>query len=508
MRIFRQWSAASSGAAAASLSACGVLLYAAFAALPSSPFQVSLPPGVAPTGPLVWLSHVAGFDRFSGDRLVAVGIVVTICSLATFFALVIAAWRGDISVRTVLALVIGYHIVVLFLPLLFSHDVYSYAFYGRIAGVYHANPYLRTPINYPSDPLFGLAGPKWVDTPAVYGPLFSTLAGAIARVFRGPMAQVDAYRCLAIISSLATVFVTAATARALWPTRAAFAVAAFGANPVVLFHAVASGHNDLLVALSIAVALALLARGRELPAVAALTLGALVKVSGALPLVLLIVWCVARRPKGERLRALITRGGIAVAIGLAFALPYLQRDDPSLGIRELARHRSWLAPSSLLQKRFADLLTHGTKESEIAFVFWAVLLVAIVTLVVEVARRGSELSPTANGAVWGWGLVLLMLLGPVLLPWYVIWAMPLVWLLPAVPRSTLLVSGALVMLAYRSADVLGIDTPIQRSWVAHWLLPVGFTVIVGLTLFDLGRRVFLRLPLEYQEEVPAASGHR
>ena len=41
------------------------------------------------------------------------------------------------------------------------------------------------------------------------------------------------------------------------PARAAFAVAAFGLNPVVLFQSVASGHNDLLVALAVAGAFAL-----------------------------------------------------------------------------------------------------------------------------------------------------------------------------------------------------------------------------------------------------------
>jgi alpha-1,6-mannosyltransferase len=441
----------------------------------------------------------------STDRLIAAGVGVTIFSVATFFLLLIAAWRGEVSVRTILALVVGYHVVVLMLPLLFSHDVYSYAFYGRIAGVYHANPYLRTPINYPSDPLFGLAGPKWIDTPAVYGPLFSTIGGAIARIFKSAMAQVGAYRGIAVTASLATAVVTARSARALRPARAAFAVAAFGANPVVLFQSVASGHNDLLVALSIAVGLLFLSRGRELAAVASLTLGALVKVSGVLPLLLLIVWCVSRRPSGQRLRALITRGGTACAITLAFALPYMQWKDPTLGMRELAGHRSWLAPSSLLQKRVADLFTNGIREPAIGFVFWAVLLAAVIALLIVVARRAPVLSVAANGAAWGWGLILLMLLGPVLLPWYLIWAMPLVWLVPKVPRTTLLAAGALVMLAFRSAEVVGLDTPVQGSWVGHWFLPLGLAALIAWTLFDFGRRILRNLPLEDEEDVTASS---
>ena len=59
--------------------------------------------------------------------------------------------------------------------------------------------------------------------------------------------------------------------------------------------------------------------------------------------------------------------------------------------------------------------------------------------VVALARRyGRSASTIELGAAWGWSLILLMLLGPVLLPWYVAWSLPLVWLLPRVPRAVLI----------------------------------------------------------------------
>src|SRR3546814_4695308 len=57
------------------------------------------------------------------------------------------------------------------------------------------------------------------------------------------------------------VFVVAGLVRRVRPEREAFAVALVGLNPVVLFQSAASGHNDLLVALAIAVALALVFSG-------------------------------------------------------------------------------------------------------------------------------------------------------------------------------------------------------------------------------------------------------
>src|SRR6266511_3971092 len=186
------------------------------------------------------------------------------------------AWQGTVSPRTVIGLAVTYHVAVLFLPLLFSRDVYSYAFYGRIAAVYHANPYVATPSNFPSDPLAQYVGPRWVGTPAVYGPLFTLLSSGVARLFGSVGASIAAFRFIAIAASLATIAVLAPLVRMVRPDREAFAVAMIGLNPVVLFQSVASGHNDLLVALAIAGALALVFAGKELPATAALSLGAMV----------------------------------------------------------------------------------------------------------------------------------------------------------------------------------------------------------------------------------------
>jgi alpha-1,6-mannosyltransferase len=489
-------------------SLAGVLCYAAYASAPGSPFQVARPAGVSATGPFVWLGRTLGFDRVPQAHVVGVGVAVTVFSLITFFALLLAAWRGYLTLRTVLVLVVAYHVAVLMMPLLFSRDVYSYAFYGRILAIYHANPYVRTPFSFPSDPLSALAGPKWVATPAVYGPAFTLVSGFIARLLSSPTAQVSAYRAIAVTASLGTVFLIAYTARAVRPVLAVFAVAAFGANPVILFHTAASGHNDLLVALCVAGALAVLLRGGELTAVGLLSVATAIKVSAALPLLLLIVWCVARRPAGARIRALLTRAGLALAIGLAFALPFLQGQDPTLGLRELSKHRGWLAPSSLLQRRVAEIFSHGVRSPAVPFLAWCLLVILSGGLVIRVARTAPGTSVSGNGAAWTWGLLILMLLGPVLLPWYVAWALPFVWLVPWVPRAAILATGALVMFGYRSAEVLGFDAPVQQSWAGRWLLPICLCIVAAVTIVDLVRRLAKRLPLEEEERVTAERNDR
>jgi hypothetical protein len=467
-----------------------------------SPYQPILTPNAMPHG---WLREVAraiGLERLHGDWLLLVSVLVSVAAVGGFLLLLRETYRGNVSVRMVVFLVIGAHVLLVFLPLLFSRDVYSYAFYGRIAGIYHANPYVQTPLDHSSDLLWNYVGPRWIDTPAVYGPAFTSLSALMARILRTPADHVEAYRVLAIAVSLATCGAIVWVTRQLWPERTAFALVAFGANPVVLFHSVASGHNDLLVALAIVLALGLVVRGRSLPAVAVLTLGMLVKATAVLPLVLLIAWCVARSEPARRRRTLLTHAGLAVAISALFASPYLQLNDPSLGMLSLAGHEGWLAPSAVL-RRILDVITFGTL-GWVPRVGCAVVLVWLVgALGVGVWRRGAALAPKGLGAAWAWSLVLFMLLGPVLLPWYVVWALPLVWLLPRTARATLIATSALMAVTLWSAEPLRFPGAFELDlFVGHWIVT---PVLLGLLIWmiaDLRERLAIGMPLD-DERVPA-----
>ena len=125
-----------------------------------------------------------------------------------------------------------------------------------------------------------------------------------------------------------------------------------GLNPVVLFHTVGGGHVDVLVMLSVAAAIYLVATDRELPATVALTVGALVKISAAVPLVLLIAYVATRAEPVKRARVLVAHIGTALGIVPVAALPFLQRSNPTLGMVELVQHGSWIAPPALVERIF------------------------------------------------------------------------------------------------------------------------------------------------------------
>jgi hypothetical protein len=466
-----------------------------------------LPRDAEPSGPFTWLARLVGFDSLTGSWLIAAGVAATLVAVVGFLLVLREAYRGTISLRAVVVLSLVFTVAILLLPLLFSRDVYSYAFYGRIAGVYHRNPYVHTPVEFSSDSLWSFVGPKWVDTPAVYGPLFTTVSSQLARVAHTPAQQVVTYRSLAVIGSLATLALVVLTTARVRPGRVTFAAAAWGLNPVVLFLTVGSGHNDVLVALAAIGAVALLTRDRELPAIAVLALGALVKATVALPLVLVIVWCVARAPRERRLRVLVSHAGLALVIGLVLAGPYLQVHDPTLGMLELAGHTGWLAPSVLMTK-LIDFFSFGTLGAISGITFAIVLVICVVELARTVAARARAGDAIEElGAAIAWSFMLLLLLGPVLLPWYVAWALPLVWLLPKPPRTTLLVAGAALAMAQWSTEPLRYpDAFGVNLWVGHWVVTPVMLILVIWSLVDLRSRISGHLTLEEAEPIPAEAG--
>ncbi|MEX2274117.1 MAG: hypothetical protein WEA10_00925 [Actinomycetota bacterium] len=494
----------------------GFCLVALVASVPGSPLQPPLPPGAGPSGPFRWLADLVGLDGLRGGYLVAVSVVAALAATGTFLWVLRDAWRGRVAMRTVVVLAVVFHLAVLTLPLLASRDVYSYAMYGRIVSVHGENPYVATPIDFEDDPVFAYVGPAWEDTPAVYGAGFTALSAGVTRVIEQLPGLIAAFQGLAAAASLATLAIVVWLARRLRPDRAVFAAVAVGLNPVVLFQSVAGGHNDLLVALAIAGGLALLTLRKEYLATAALTLGVLVKATAGLPLLLLVVAAVARRAPGTRLRALLAH--LAVAGGLFFSVAgwFLQRQDPSLGMVELLGHSGWLAPSRLFG-RLAEGLGEvvgvdavGTAGQVIVrFSFSAVLTLTVVALCVSVWRRAERggLDVAAQGAHWGWALMALMLLGPVLLPWYVVWTLPLAFLLPRVPRIALFIATAALALSQWTSDPVKFPGAYDLNVLfGHYVLAPALTAVLVWMLLDLFRRVRSGAPLEEEERVAAPSG--
>jgi hypothetical protein len=101
---------------------------------------------------------------------------------------------------------------------------------------------------------------------------------------------------------------------------------------------------------------------------------------------------------------------------------------------------------------------------------------------------------------WGWALLVLTLLGPVLLPWYLAWSLPLIWILPRVPRVSLIALSVVLALSQWTAEPLRFPEAYDLNvLIGHYALtPIVIGLLVWLGL-DLRRRLSIPLALHDEE---------
>ncbi|TMK90779.1 MAG: hypothetical protein E6G43_05080, partial [Actinobacteria bacterium] len=95
----------------------GMVFVALVCATPNSPFYPLLPIGMVAANPLRWMSGLIGLGHLGTTPLMIVGLLATVSAAGGFVLLVREAWAGRIPVRTVVLLTVGFHVIVLMLPL-------------------------------------------------------------------------------------------------------------------------------------------------------------------------------------------------------------------------------------------------------------------------------------------------------------------------------------------------------------------------------------------------------
>ncbi len=435
------------------------------AATPRSPFPAILPRGYEPTGPLRWLADLLFLQSLGETGLMLLGLLAMVSTGVAFLLVLREAWHGRLPMRAVAIVAIAFHVIVLTLPLLFSRDVYSYAYYGRIVSTYNANPYIATPDDFPLNSLFGYTWPGWRATPSVYGPLFTWLSAALTTVTKSVPSLITVFQLVAAAASLGTMAIVARTVRRVRPERAVFAAAIIGLNPVVVFHVVGGGHNDIFLALFLATAVMALFAGRDVWAAVALGLAMSVKASAFVPLVLLVIAIVAKAPPERRTRTALTVGGLASATWLVLAIPFLQAKNWSLGLIDVADNDSWMASGQIVVRAFSFVggLIGGDPVADPMEVLARLILFATAAMIIAVLGRRIWRDPDARRpealiAAWGWGFLAVLLLSPVMYSWYLMWVLPIAWVLPRVPRRSLVIMSAVLVasqLVTESANIPG-----------------------------------------------------
>ena len=191
------------------------------------------------------------FERFDDLRLTFTFFGLSLGLCAAYVA--IYRSRPAVTQRTVMIISGACAMLLLASYPVGSKDVFGYAFYGKIWGTYHANPYVATPADFPADPWQPFVQVRWRNWPVAYGPLFlwqSWLINALAgdhlwRVIWLNKAWSAAAFLASVGAARAILLRTACPAGA--PIEWLLLLLAW--NPVLLFESAGGAHNDVIMVL-------------------------------------------------------------------------------------------------------------------------------------------------------------------------------------------------------------------------------------------------------------------
>ncbi len=326
-------------------------------------------------------------------------------------------------------------------PVLLSHDVYSYVDYARLGARHGLDPYVHPPLAAPGDPAY--AHVAWTEATSAYGPLFTLLTYPLAWLSVG--AAVAVQKAAAALSVLGIAALTARIAawRGADPLRAAAFVAL---NPLVLVHVVGGAHNDGLTMLLAMAAVAALLSARELTAGGALAAAVATKLSAAFLGPFALLGAIRHRspvpswrPATKRSRRSVRRfllGCLGMAVGLAGAAFLAFGWDWLHGFGLAGENQS---RTSYMSIPVATARLTGLDPGAIRLAAALLFAAAIAWLLAWTWRGGDWVR---GGA---WAALVLLLATSWLLPWYLIWLLPLA----AVSRDRPLQLSSLALTAYQ-----------------------------------------------------------
>ncbi len=318
--------------------------------------------------------------------------------------------------------------------------MFNYINYGRMGMVHHLNPYTTIPVSEPhSDPAYILS--NWHQLLSPYGPMFTLITFAVVPL--GVAGSFWALKCILALASLATIALVWKCAKILGRDPRA-AVVLVGLNPIVLMWGLGGDHNDFLMVVLIMLGVYLLLRARapsegaaegpassehdgaaglarvrgwlapaswmEIGAGASFVMATAMKASGGvmLPIVAIALMRTPRRLVQVLIGMLLAGVLAGVMSLLAFGLHI-----PDLSTQ------SRLVTNESVPNLLGLVLGQGGESSPVRALTSGVLAISLILCCRMAWQRREVITPA------GWASVALILTLSWVLPWYVLWILPL-----------------------------------------------------------------------------------
>jgi hypothetical protein len=350
-----------------------------------------------------WLSgplHGLFGQLISDPRTLGYGLSAVVLAMTVAYGIALASVRV-LSMRTIVIAVVVLHAILLMSPPLQLTDLFNYLGYARLGGLHHLNPYVHVIGDERQDPIFALT--TWYNLRSPYGPTFTLLTYSVSHLSL-PLAY-WLLKTATVLASLAFIALVWRCARQLGRDPR-FAVLFVAANPIFLIYELGGFHNDVFMLVPAMAAISLLLDRRYGWAGAALMLAVSVKFTAVLLLPFLLLAAPSARP---RVRLLV---GAAVA-----AVPLAAASIAAFGfsIPNLSDQSTLLTDFSV--PNLVGLLLGVGGGTGVLLLLASVAAVAVVAVLIW--RRDDWLT----GA--GWSTLALLCSLAWLVPWYIVWVLPL-----------------------------------------------------------------------------------
>jgi hypothetical protein len=335
------------------------------------------------------------------------------------------ALARHLDVRVVVGTIVLLNLLFMLAPPLLSADVFSYLDWARVGAVHGLDPYSHGTLSAIHDPVFRYV--RWRSHGGnPYGPLFTLPSYALT-----PLSVAAGFWVLKVagaLASLGIVWLVWDSARRLRiaPVPAAVLV---GLNPLVLVWAVGGAHNDLIVIAVVMAGVWFAVAGRERASGGALVAATAMKLSAGLLLPFLIAGA-------RRRRDALT--GVLVAAAAVAALALAVFGTAPLTLLKTQRDQQNQVANSALPNQIGDWLGYGGITPGIRAIALIGFASGLVLLLVRTWRGMSWITAA------GWATLALLVTTAWIMPWYVIWLLPLA----ALGRDRRLVAGTLAMCAF------------------------------------------------------------
>jgi alpha-1,6-mannosyltransferase len=348
---------------------------------------------------------------------------IILLALAWLDLLRISCAERGMPVRRVVGVIAAWAVPLTVAPPLFSRDLYNYAGQGEMVA-HGISPYVYGTGILGVTPFSILPGPLWANTPSPYGPAFLWLDGRVTDLSgHHVLTDLVLLRLLALAGLALALWAVPVLARADGRDAAPAVVLALG-SPLVLTTLIGGAHNDALMLGLLLAGLAVARRYGTAPGIVLCALAGCVKAPGLLGIVFL-----AWNWPGATVRLTTRLGRTAAGCSLGLATVGAVSWATGLGwgwVRTASTPANILTgitpvdSASRLVTDVAHLANIGVGGTGVRTAVTAAALAAVVLLCCWLLRRSPELGIERS---LGMALLALVLLGPVLWPWYLTWAL-------------------------------------------------------------------------------------